>query len=103
MFEEQLDLEEAELNEADCTSDLPIMCDLFPTCQDAVAFRQSEIESYIERTYEDAWNAARAQGEERPVAAAKTCFEDLAKSICNRAKSEGWPYCEGCGSLGIKW
>jgi hypothetical protein len=103
IFQEQLALQKGLLDAKNSTSSLPVACEQFPTCQAALNFREAEIKDDIEKAYKDAWDAMLAMGEDEPIAAASSCFESVAQSICQHAKTEGWPYCEACGYLGIKW
>jgi hypothetical protein len=58
------------------------------TCQAAKSARQAAIESDVDEAFDNAWTYTVAQGEPPAWAAEFPCAENLAKSICQRAKDE---------------
>jgi hypothetical protein len=84
-----LELESSILCEGSGTQAIPVTGNPpSPTCEDARSMRMSLIQSQVERVYFNAALAMDEAGEDPAEAAARDCFFDVARSICQWAQDD---------------
>jgi hypothetical protein len=91
IFNDRLPAEAALLLNKDSMKDMEINCKdaTTTTCQVAADARKGAINADVEAAYHKAWTWMDPVAEEALcVATARPCFENVAKSICQRAKDE---------------
>ncbi len=98
ILEEQLAIHRVIFLSKRSMNDMPIDCSDpdTTTCQAARAARILAIVSDAVDAYDHAFQAMVAEGDERPIQAARPCFTAIADSICDHATSQGWESCDYC-------
>jgi hypothetical protein len=96
VFQNEFEAREAWLLSRPSMSDIAVQCSdpETTTCQQAVAARQTAIQSDLTAALFYAWEIA--SDETIAEGAARQCFSDVASAICSYAYTHGWKPCAYC-------